>query len=123
MQARSAGTWAARRTPFGPELKPVTNGLGFLPYGNGVHYDNEEQRRPLLHRLVADGTLPTSFATDDGIGVLYEGTEPVAVSRTSPDTTSAAYRIERSDTGGGGRGTRCRDPTADWTGSLISGPA
>ena len=43
---------------FGPELRAVTDGLGLLPYGNGVHYDSEEQRRPLLHRLVADGTLP-----------------------------------------------------------------
>ncbi|MDQ1667626.1 MAG: hypothetical protein QOH75_3657, partial [Actinomycetota bacterium] len=45
---------------FGPELRPVTNGLGLLPYGNGVHYDSEERRRPLLHSLVADATLPTS---------------------------------------------------------------
>ncbi|MFL6136479.1 MAG: Type 1 glutamine amidotransferase-like domain-containing protein [Frankiaceae bacterium] len=59
---------------FGPDLRPVTNGLGLLPYGNGVHYDSEEQRRPLLHRLVADGTLPTSYATDDGAGLHYVGT-------------------------------------------------
>src|ERR1700722_20311781 len=26
---------------FGPELRPVTNGLGFLPYSNGGHYDSE----------------------------------------------------------------------------------
>ena len=25
---------------FGPQLRPVTNGLGFLPWSNGVHYDN-----------------------------------------------------------------------------------
>ena len=25
---------------FGPELRAVTNGLGLLPYGNGVHYDS-----------------------------------------------------------------------------------
>src|SRR3954463_6681981 len=59
---------------FGPELRPVTNGLAFLPYGNGVHYDSEEQRRPLFHRLVADGTLPAGYATDDGAGLLYRGT-------------------------------------------------
>jgi peptidase E len=60
---------------FGPQLRPVTNGLGFLPYGNGVHYDSEEQRRPLIQQLVADGTLPTSYCTDDGVGVLFRGTE------------------------------------------------
>lgn len=60
---------------FGPDLRPVTNGLGLLPYSNGVHYDSEAQRRPLYHRLVADGTLPGGYATDNGTGLLYRGTE------------------------------------------------
>jgi peptidase E len=62
---------------FGPELRPVTNGLGLLPGANGVHYDSEEQRRPLFHQLIADGTLPPGYATDDGVGLLYRGTELV----------------------------------------------
>ncbi len=65
---------------FGNDLHPVTNGLGLLPYANGVHYDSEEQRRPLLQRLVADGTLPpTAYATDDHVGIWYEGTEATRV--------------------------------------------
>ena len=84
---------------FGPELKPVTNGLALLPYGNGVHYDSEAQRRPLLHSLVADGTMPeVNYATDDRTGILYEGTTPVAVLTDRPvDPVSgpAAYRVER----------------------------
>jgi peptidase E len=62
---------------FGPDLQPVTNGLGFLPYDNGVHYDNEERRRPTIHRLVADGTLGVTHCTDDGVGLVYRGTELV----------------------------------------------
>ena len=81
---------------FGSQLRVVTDALGFLPYGNGVHYDTEEQRRPLLHRLVAEGILPTSFATDDGIGLLYEGTEPVEVIADTGGGTAAAYRVEVS---------------------------
>jgi peptidase E len=93
---------------FGPDLATVTNGLALLPYGNGVHYDSEEQRRPLLHRLVADAVLPTSYATDDGTGILYEGTEPVRVIADDPphepaeasrETGRAAYRIERTADG------------------------
>ncbi len=82
---------------FGPQLRAVTDGLALLPYGNGVHYDSEPQRRPLLHSLVADATLPLSYATDDGIGVLYEGVEPVAVlsDETVTDDGPAAYRVER----------------------------
>ena len=83
----SAGSicWYAGGTTdsFGPELRAVTNGLGLLPYGNGVHYDSEERRRPLVHRLVADGTLPTTHCTDDGVGLVYRGTELVeAVTET-----------------------------------------
>lgn len=82
---------------FGPQLRPVTDGLALVPYGCGVHYDTEAQRRPLLHRLVGESVLPTSYATDDGIGVLYEGTEPVAVltdTETDPSAGPAAYRVE-----------------------------
>jgi peptidase E len=59
---------------FGPDLRPVADGLGLLPYGNGVHYDSEDRRRPLVQRLVAEGTLPETHCTDDGVGLVYEGT-------------------------------------------------
>jgi len=62
---------------FGPDLRPVTNGLGFLPYSNAPHYDAELQRRPLFQRLIADGTLTDGYATDNGAGLLYRGTELV----------------------------------------------
>ncbi len=62
---------------FGRELRAFTDGLGWLPYANGVHYDAEEQRRPLMHKLVGDGTLPAGYATDDGAGLLYRGTRLV----------------------------------------------
>jgi peptidase E len=82
---------------FGRELRPVLNGLALLPFGNGVHYDSEAQRRPLLHRLVAEGTLPTSHATDDGVGLVYEGTELVEAVSDRPD--AAAYVVERRPDG------------------------
>lgn len=84
---------------FGPDLRPVTDGLGLLPYGCGVHYDSEEQRRPLLHGLVGDGTLPVSFATDDGVGILFEGTEAVEVIADRPDAPASAYRVEETSDG------------------------
>jgi hypothetical protein len=58
-----------------------------------VHYDSEAERRPLLHRLVGDGTLPTSYATDDGVGLSYDGTELVEAVADRPGV--AAYRVER----------------------------
>jgi peptidase E len=78
---------------FGPELRPVTNGLGFLPYSAGVHYDAEPQRRPLYQQLVASGVLPPGYATDDGVGIVYHGTEFAgAVSEVSG---KGAYRVGR----------------------------
>jgi peptidase E len=76
---------------FGADLRAVTNGLAFLPYSNGVHY--EAQRRPTYQRMIADGTLPDGFATDDGVGLHYVGTQlqEVVADRVGP----AAYRVER----------------------------
>lgn len=62
---------------FGPDLQPVTNGLGFLRGANGVHMDSEATRRPLLRSLVADRTLGPALCTDDGTGLLFRGTELV----------------------------------------------
>ncbi len=82
---------------FGRDLKPSPPALGLLPYGNGVHYDSEEQRRPLLHRLVGEQKLPTAHATDDGVGIVYDGTDIAEVVADRPDV--AAYVVERQDDG------------------------
>jgi peptidase E len=78
---------------YGPTLRPVTDGLALLPYGNGVHYDSEAQRRPTIHALVADGTLPLTYCTDDGVGLVYRGTELVEAVAELPD--AGAYVVER----------------------------
>lgn len=82
---------------FGPDLRPVTDGLAFLPFSNGVHYDSEEQRRPLFQSLVASGVLPPGYATDDGVGLLYRGTE--LVEAVTEEDDKAAYWVTRADDG------------------------
>lgn len=79
---------------FGPKLETVTNGLALVPYGNGVHYDTEAQRRPLLQSLVLNQTLPMSFATDDHAAIVYKGTDPVEVVVDTADSKAKAYRVE-----------------------------
>jgi len=76
---------------FGPQLRAVTNGLALLPYDNGVHYDSEPQRRPLVHQLVAAGTLGETHCTDDGVGLVYRGTELVEAVTEVPG--KMAYRV------------------------------
>jgi peptidase E len=82
---------------FGPTLRPVTDGLALVPFSNGVHYDSEEQRRPVFHSLIGDGTLAPGYATEDGVGVLYRGTGFVeALTETAGKT---AYYVSRSADG------------------------
>jgi peptidase E len=82
---------------FGFDLQAVTNGLGLLPHSNGVHYDSEEQRRPRFQQLVADGTLADGYATDDGVGLHYIGTDLHEV--VSDRDGAKAYRVEQTGSG------------------------
>lgn len=82
---------------FGENLHPVTNGLGFLPYGNGVHYDAHPQRRTLLQELVAEAALPESYATDDGVALHYIDE---SFNKAVADTPNKfAYHIRKTDAG------------------------
>jgi peptidase E len=98
----SAGSvcWHAGGTTdsFGPDLRPVTNGLGFVPFSAGVHYDSEAQRRPLLHQLIGSGVLPAGYATDDGVGIVYRGTE--FVEAVSEVRGKGAYWVTRDGSTG-----------------------
>lgn len=105
----SAGSvcWHAGGTTdsYGPQLRPVTDGLGWLPYSNGVHYDAEEQRRPLMHQLIGDGTLLAGHATDNGAALVYRGTELVEV--VADRAAAGAYAVFRAEDG-----TVCERPLA-----------
>jgi peptidase E len=82
---------------FGLPLRPVTDALGFLPYSNSPHHDAEEQRRPAIHRLIGEGALPEGYATDNGTGLVFEGTDLVGcVSEISGANT---WRIVRRPDG------------------------
>ncbi|MDE0776679.1 MAG: hypothetical protein OSB43_10440, partial [Nocardioides sp.] len=48
-------------------------------------------------RLVADGSLPAGYATDDGVGVLYRGTEMVGA--YGERDGAGAYWVERGPDG------------------------
>ncbi len=86
---------------FGAKLQPVTNGLALLPFGNAVHYDSEAQRRPMAHQMVADGIFETIYATDDGVGILYENEIAIEVivdaQGKDVEDGAAAYLIKKVD--------------------------
>ncbi len=59
---------------FGPQLRRLGDGLGFLPGSFCPHYDGEPARRPTYTRLVADG-MASGYAADDDCGLLFEDGE------------------------------------------------
>lgn len=84
---------------FSDRLHPVTDALGLLPYSNAVHHDLADQpRRARYLELVGSGTLPAGYATDDGVGLHYVGTELADVVSTVPG--AGAYWVERFGSGG-----------------------
>ncbi|WBQ06144.1 peptidase E [Kribbella sp. CA-293567] len=54
------------------ELSAFSNGLGWLPWSNGVHDDlGDQPRRTAYREMVASGALPAGYATEGGVGLHY----------------------------------------------------
>ena len=84
---------------FSDRLDPMTDGLGFLPYSNGVHHDIDGQpRRARYLELVGSGTLSAGYATDDGAGLHYVGT--ALAEAVSSRTGADAHWVEPDPAGG-----------------------
>ncbi len=75
------------------ELAPLHDGLGFLSGSHCPHYDGEAQRRPLYHRLIAEG-FPPGYAIDDDAAIHFTGADLTEV--VSGRAGATAYRVELS---------------------------
>ena len=78
---------------FGPDLAPLRDGLKFLAGSFCPHYDAESLRRPRYEELVGSGALQDGFASDDGVGLLFDGRSFVEAVASLPG--QHAYRVER----------------------------
>jgi peptidase E len=84
---------------FGDSLDPFTEGLGFLPFSNGVHDDFDDQPRRQIYRdMIARGTLSAGYATEDGVGLHYVGTRLHEAVTIRPATR--AWWVEADGAGG-----------------------
>jgi dipeptidase E len=72
----------------------LPDGLCFLPGSMCPHFDSERGRRPVYHRLVADGTLPPGIAADDNCALHFHGTS--LVEAVASRDGAGAYRIDAS---------------------------
>lgn len=82
---------------FGPDLRPIRDGLGFLMGSACPHYDGEERRRPALLDSIGSGALPAGFAVDDGAALVFEDGEFVEAVSSRP--TARAFRVGLSADG------------------------
>jgi Peptidase family S51 len=79
---------------FRDALDPFLDGLGLLPYSNGVHDDFADQpRRQVYRAMVTEGALPPGYASEDGVGLHYIGTELHEAVSVLPD--AAAWWVDR----------------------------
>jgi dipeptidase E len=77
---------------FGPQLRPLRDGLGFLTGSFCPHFDGEPLRRPVFLQAVREGTLPPGHAADDDAALLFEGTELREAVSQRPG--ALGYRVE-----------------------------
>jgi dipeptidase E len=88
-------------------------GLGLLDGSLTVHADGEPERLPVWLAAVRAGTLPGGWALDDGVGLLFDGTQMTRVVSSRPGAGAqrvdqvagelVRHRIEPELLGGDGR--------------------
>jgi peptidase E len=71
-------------------------GLGFLPWSNAVHYEEEAERRSAFHEAIAAGMVP-GYGASDGAALHFVGQELAEVVSSRP--RAAAVHVSR-DPGG-----------------------
>jgi peptidase E len=69
---------------FGPP-EPMP-GLGLLPGSFTVHADGEPERLPVWLSAIEAGVLPGGWDADDGVGLLWRGTELERIVSSRPGT-------------------------------------
>jgi peptidase E len=80
------------------ELLPCADGLALLPYSNAVHHDSPKRLRAPYRRMVAKGQLPPGYATGDGVGLHYVGTQLAEAVTVRPG--ARAWHVEPNGVGG-----------------------
>ena len=87
---------ASTTDSFGP-LAALNDGLGLVGGSHSPHYDGEPARRPTFQRLIATGDLPDGLAADDGVALVFHGTELAEAVASRPN--ARAYRVVRGPAG------------------------
>ena len=120
-RARCAGSRAGSRARAGRRRRSRASGC--CPGSLSVHADGEPERLPGVHRRrSARGALPGGWAADDGVGLLFRGTELERAVSSRPGAGAQRFdavegelvraRLEPELLGAGPAGCRCRATTS-----------
>jgi peptidase E len=95
----SAGAmcWFSGGVTMSTGVPAPVRGLGLLPWSLSVHADGDPGRLPVFEDAVATGFLPPGWAADDGVGLLFEGTELVRTVSSRP--RARAVRVDPDEAG------------------------
>ncbi|GAB3577912.1 Type 1 glutamine amidotransferase-like domain-containing protein [Leifsonia lichenia] len=104
---------------YGPPLRVLPEGLGFLHGSFCPHYDAEDQRKPLFHAALLSGELSTGYAVGNLQSLHFDGGG--FVTAISPVDAPLAVRVEAID----GQIVETPLPTRILTGSapVTAGPS
>jgi peptidase E len=94
-----ANCWheASTTDSWGLPLRPLLDGLGFIPGSFSPHYDAEVTRRPLYQQWISEGSIPDGYACDNSVAIHYEGTRIAGFVSSRPD--ARAWRLEKTTDG------------------------
>ena len=84
---------------FGPTLQLLHEGLGMIKGSYCPHYDAEDQRRPLFHAALLDGSLEMGYASWNRVAIRFtpEGEVVEAVTSEPGGRALKVYAARRRD--------------------------
>jgi peptidase E len=81
---------------FGPTLQVLHDGLGMIRGSYCPHYDAEDQRRPLFHAALLDGSLPAGYASWNRVAIRFTATGEL-VEAVSSEPGGRALKVYASN--------------------------
>jgi dipeptidase E len=79
---------------YGPTLRPMGDGLGWINGSACPHYDGEVTRRPTYVSAVRDGRIAPGYAADDAVGLVFR--DEKFVEAVSPRRDGRAFFVDAS---------------------------
>jgi len=78
---------------YGPTLRPLGDGLGWLGGSVCPHYDGEPTRRPTYLEAIQTGRIVPGYAVDDGVALVFA--DERFVEAVSPRPDGRAFQVDR----------------------------